>query len=711
MITLEQAFFVISWLILLIIIHLSFYPLVKRVLPVAAVPVSWTGGFILVSLCSWYAVLTGLHPIVGFVPVILAFIGSFFFKLNRYYRDISVEWRYYLLFISVFVTFLIVRAYNPDINGAEKFMDHGFIASILRNPLVPPLDPWFSGGKLNVYYYFGHWMIAIPALIIGIPSHILFNLALPTIAALSALNLYGVGNLTLKYVRLLPVLAFFIVNPYFIYLAITGSSSFTLLWDSSRVILYTINEYPLFSFLFGDVHAHVLGIMAQSYLVLMITIAITCWKSIGGISRISVIIFTSLGLSVIPAVNSWDILIWAPIILTAGVCLIMGEYGWYPIVKRPGACISRIYSSLIQNRSRWLHSESSGLLYLILVPVISLAIISPLLLGMYTQGIEGIGFVHSPSSIFEFLMVHGWFLVAFVFSFRSVIRKMPWILLLLIPFFILGNFAAGLSGLLLSLAILRRRGIEDLLAAGGLAVLLFCELFYLADNMGEIYYRMNTVFKLYIGAWILCGTAASVMIGKEIDHFIEKDSGLKSAVIKYCVPVLLCFFLIVPPIVVSTVHGPHTPTLDGMAWLSESHSGDAEAIGFLRTLPGNHVIVEAAGDDYQYTSRISSFSGIPAIIGWQFHEYMWRGNNPEGWYSQRGQDVRTIYEDPTKTIPLMKSYHADLLYVGPEETEKYSVSLPEEQLKVLYKNRDVIIYEYSSHNNESFLKDLKQTQE
>ena len=126
-----------------------------------------------------------------------------------------------------------------------------------------------------------------------------------------------------------------------------------------------------------------------------------------------------------------------------------------------------------------------------------------------------------------------------------------------------------------------------------------------------------------------------------------------------------------------------TGTLDGLAYLKDSHPGDAGAVAYLRALPGNEQLVEAEGGDYTYYSRVSSFTGIPAIIGMPFHEYMWRGDKT-GWFNTRLSDVKSIYEEPEKTIALMKKYNATLLYVGDAERERYRVAISVSGLEKIY---------------------------
>ena len=110
-----------------------------------------------------------------------------------------------------------------------------------------------------------------------------------------------------------------------------------------------------------------------------------------------------------------------------------------------------------------------------------------------------------------------------------------------------------------------------------------------------------------------------------------------------------------------------------------------------RALPGDERIVEAEEGDYSYYSRISSFTGIPTIIGQPFHEFMWRGVDTS-WLSIREDDVKAIYEQSNETVQLMKKYNATLLYVGDPEREQYNVSLPQTGLVNIYSADNTDIY-------------------
>jgi uncharacterized membrane protein len=155
-------------------------------------------------------------------------------------------------------------------------------------------------------------------------------------------------------------------------------------------------------------------------------------------------------------------------------------------------------------------------------------------------------------------------------------------------------------------------------------------------------------------------------------------------------PALAAAALLAAPFAINIDFGYGSHTLDGAAYLEGSHPGDAAAIAFLRSLPGNHIVVEAEGGDYTYYSRVSSFSGIPTIVGMPFHEYMWRGE--EGRIAERSTDVRAIYEQPSQTVDLARAYNATLLYVGAEERDRYRVAIPADALELIYDAEGVRIY-------------------
>jgi len=607
------------------------------------------------------------------VPVQLALLPFLFLiAYHLYYRqysldDLKAAWHWEALFLICFFLMLDVRFVSPAISFAEKFMDHGFLASVIRNPVVPPLDPWFAGGTLNVYYYLGYWMFGCLAIVSGVPSNIAFNLALPTVFALSAVSLYATGTLLLDRFRWLPLVVLVLPNPALIFQIITGKAvnpayDASLSWLGTRTITNTINEFPLFSFIWGDVHAHIISIFNQCFLLFLLIFAYTRWETLSQRGKILIMALTALSLGSMPLINTWDVLIYAPLVLVTAFLLI-----WR--------------NRATMDRTTWA--------YLLAIPPVSVLCYLPFYIQLKTST-GAIALVRTPSDPLEFLWVNGIFIAIFFALLVPEIRKRPWLLLACLPFALAGYTAAAIAVIPFVYFIAKaNRDIPDILAAFGLAILIACELIYMKDNMGETFFRMNTVFKCYLPAWMMLGTAAAVMAGCWLS--LRPEIPLISRRDATALTIITITLLFILPFLGSPLAGSGSGTLDGLAYLQKQHPGDAGAIAFLRTLSGDEILVEAEKGDYSYYSRVSSFTGIPAVVGQPFHEFMWRGDDT-GWYSERPADIRAMYEQPEKTILLMKKYNATLLYVGDPERERYSVNIPSAGLTQVYSAHGTEIY-------------------
>jgi YYY domain-containing protein len=517
----------------------------------------------------------------------------------------------------------------------------------------------------------------------AVPSSVVFNLAIPTVVGMAAVNLWMVGDLLLPRLSWLPVLVLLLVNPSFLVQSVSqlqnvlGGGTFSLMdlvWKSTRTIQNTITEFPLFSFLWGDPHPHVLAIGNQAFLIFLLGFLFTRWQTLSGRARAGLSLLVALSLGTMPPSNSWDVLVYAPFtLLILAVCL------WRAWKARQG------------------EEAHHTLAAIILVPVASVALYLPYYFQMAGSGINGVFPVTTPSDPVQFLLVHGIFLaVIAVYAARSL-RARPGIVLPAVGAGIvlaaLGYPAAGIAAAILLLLPAREdRDYPWWLAATGLCLLILTEIIYLKDNFGATYYRMNTVFKFSFIAWMMLGTASLVFIGRFVngrhwgEGIPEKTTRILTAVI--------VILLLIAPLVLQVNFAFRGGTLDGLAFLDSAHPGDAAGLRYLATLPGDEVIVEAVKGDYEYYSRISAFSGIPTIIGWPFHEFMWRGQDSD--VMGRVADVKAIYQDPDRRGDLMRSYHATLLYVSDIEQGLYpAMNLTGGGLTPVYDAQGVTIYRFT----------------
>jgi uncharacterized membrane protein len=114
------------------------------------------------------------------------------------------------------------------------------------------------------------------------------------------------------------------------------------------------------------------------------------------------------------------------------------------------------------------------------------------------------------------------------------------------------------------------------------------------------------------------------------------------------------------------------PTLDGIKYMNESERGEYLAILWIRgNIDGTPVIIEAPGMSYSTGSRISAFTGLPTVIGWQGHELMWRNDHDD--LRIRAADVNTIYGTMSAeyAIRLMEKYNISYIYIGTTERARY----------------------------------------
>ena len=696
MIEIEHLLFTCTWLILYLILQFCTLLILRAWLSSAlALPASFAVSLLWSCLISWY--LAWLHFSPTYTLGVFFILAGIVFGTVQKARvgilsDLNEGKWYYALFFIVFLTMLVVRMFFPDIGpiGWEKPMNHAFFASIMRTPVVPPLDPWFAGGTLEIYYYLGHWCFATLGIIAHLPSWIVFQFVAPTVASVSAVQLYGIGKLLLKRFSLLPVILLFIVNPAFIFNYYIGDIYIAMLFNISviNVIPATFTEYPLYTFLGGDAHAHGIAVFTQASFLLIIVYLCTQWQKLINTERVMCAILAGISLGAMTGMNVWNAFSYAPLFVLAAIVI------WYQTHRKTereevgwvGAWFSKVCNLLYNDilnllkRRTGMSNSSATILYLwILVPLSAFFLYAPFFFMMRPYGTLGIGVVHTRTLLPEFFLVFGWFVFLLVCTLYSDIKKQPKLLLITIPFVITGYPLIGLIFVLLAYLIVRHEGVSDLLFGCGLLLVLLCEFIYIKDlNQGNGFYRQNMVWKFYYSAWFLLGTGSlcsvSIRLEQLVDRVCHKGKGdiFEKYITKVVAGGIVMLILAVPILnheYIRYASYVEIQGLDGYAWLQRGHPDDYATAMYLHELPGEYTLVEVEGDPHY----ISSFTGIQTILGNVRHEESWREDNPPGWREERRMDISTIYEQPERASEIMAKYNANLLILGEPERKAYQI--------------------------------------
>jgi YYY domain-containing protein len=583
------------------------------------------------------------------------------------------------LFIVGFFAWALVRSYVPMVWQTEKPMDMAFINAINRSSWFPPHDPWLSGASLN-YYYFGHYLVAFLIRFSAIDPSVGFNLGVALIFGLTLSAVFTLGSTlaiavgaTGRSIR--AALAGGLGSACLVLLLGNLAAGVQFLarpaplaaydwWSPSRVIVNTANEFPLFSFLLADLHAHV---MASPFLLLSLGLGLQLAtrgpRRFGTSGWLGELLLAGLAVGSLYAINSLDFPLAAGVILGAlllastardrrgsGLATLAWAVGWLVL-------------SVLLYLPFWLHFvPSAG----------SLALLPD------RAGLRQ--FLH------DYLLIYGLALWLLAGAFAVQLgrlglrgRLLIWngvpavaLLVLLAPAHLDG--VVILAGLVVSagLAALMNRESQAVrffwfLTAVSFGLILVSEVAYIRDAFaGSPFYRFNTVFKLGYQAWFLLGILAGVFAlwGRQWIHPRLYPLWLAGA------GVLVTVAAIYP------VAGTYareasfaaSPTLSGDRWLAP---GDHGAITWVRThVRGTPVILETVGPDYDPMGRgrISTFTGLPTVLAWAGHEIQW--SHPAG---GRYQDVRMIYStlDPAAAQRLLDRYQVRYVVVGPLERQDY----------------------------------------
>jgi YYY domain-containing protein len=220
------------------------------------------------------------------------------------------------------------------------------------------------------------------------------------------------------------------------------------------------------------------------------------------------------------------------------------------------------------------------------------------------------------------------------------------------------------------------------------------ELVYIRDVFDL---RMNTIFKFYYQAWLIWGVLAGYALWWLFGGRRTKDEGRRTKVARtnpwsfvvgrsslvilgVLFVVLLAGALVYPWLTAGkSFRDDQRIGLDGKTPPEHTPEG-AAAIAWLRgNAPGDAVILEASGDDYDGrgigANAVSASTGLATVLGWAGHEQQWRGGDPPS-YAQvdpRKADVAEIYSgtDTIKATELLKKYKVDYIYVGTAEQATY----------------------------------------
>lgn len=712
------------------------------------------------------------------------------------------------VFLVSFLAWVVIRAAVPDASGTEKPMELAFINSILRSPSFPPADPWLSGYAIS-YYYFGYVLVSLLARMVSVSGAVAFNLGIATWFALTALGAYGIlynlimlrrdagqktgilasllaplfmlisGNLE-GFLEMLHARGIFwrlddsgawksgfwswlniqeLTNPPATPLSWVPNRPFGIWWwRASRVLQdfaldgssrEVIDEFPMFSYILGDLHPHVL---AMPFALLAVGLALNIFLNrkaslpnrLGLLQWLKMPVFwlTSLVLGGLSFLNTWDFPIFLVLFTAAMVFPSYLRDGWRAELVRDflGLAFSLGLAGFTLYLPFYLAfaSQANGILpsLVFFTRGIHLWVMFGLLLlpliawVAWVWGKRGSLVSLAQGGLFAITLIAGLWLASILFGWflinsdpsisgiwgsvdgkglilTSIVQRLvspgAWLTLLALIAIaggLIHTFRRPKGNLAESgNPIPQENGTASpdlfvllvILAGAGLVTL--PEFFYLRDQFG---FRMNTIFKFYFQGWNLWAIAA----GYASAVLLRDLQGPRRTMFAVGWVILILLSLPYPVYgILSRTNNfqPAAWSLDGASYVERYSPEEMEAIRWMQGAPYG-VIAEAVGGSYTGYARISTHTGLPAVLGWPGHESQWRGGALE--LGSREPDIIRLFraKDWAQVDEVLQKYQIRYVYIGPLEKSSYhpDETIFRQHMPVVFQNTVVTIYENST---------------
>ena len=726
-------------------------------------------GLLLVGLVAWllasveFMAFTKSAVSVGALALFIASGGVVLAKAREIRDFLRDNWKTIavaeLIFLAAFFAFMVVRMANPDLwhpaRGGEKPMDMAYLNAVLKSSYMPPYDPWFGGGYIN-YYYWGQFLVATLVHATGITTEVAVNLAIPTFFAMTAAFSYSVvynlasaangGRSRLGAVS--PVIAGLAGAAFVVVLGnldgaiqlgqgvwravVEGvpAGEFDF-WRSSRMMPpdppgFEITEFPFFTFLFADPHAHlwalpftVLSVGLCAAVVLGMARAGRTGASAWSAEQILRIAVLGVAVGALRLLNTWD---YPTYLLLAAGAVTLGER-----LARGGFSLTMLASAGVKSA---------------LVFAVGYLVFLPYHLS-YETFFDSVERTTNTTTLWQFLAIHGLFVFViasfYLWESRKALARgaasirpafdsltaalsgeerpgirlpsvgtlLAWLVGILAAGYLATALLSGfswsvvalVSALLCLIALTALRSLDrqdeeatptafaSLAVGAGLAVVVGLDFVRVEGDIE----RMNSVFKFYTQVWTLLALGAAYMAWKmyrSADFSNWQRGGFRLAW-SAALAILLVCAAVYPALgtrdrLRDRFEGNVTPlTLDGLAYMEGSVyrdpngpidlDSDFEGIRWLReNVQGSPVIVEANTPTYRWGGRVSIHTGLPSVVGWQWHQEQQRWGHREG-VSRRIEDVRRIYStsNAAEAAELLAKHNARYVYVGQVERLYY----------------------------------------